>query len=132
MSDRDKRAMDAAMDDIIWTLLRQRADWEEEHGDVGTAAGYRWLADWRRAPKVMVCGGGRVPKGRKAGDMKFARWCLKYTSVYPPWPNRETIRPEALPHGVRPHLQYRKQYKAVSAAYHAAAVAVGRWLKEGS
>ncbi len=134
MSDRerDRAALDSAIDAGANPMLLALADWHEEGGEADTAAGYRWLAAW-----------GRRPARHRVRLARPWVWWLGHALVEPshrPTPRRVGFCarcPEDLPRvrmsvGRSTDSRYCRKFRTESKAYHAAAVAVGRWLKEGS
>lgn len=46
----DEERLDKEIEEGYWTVLRAKADWLEEQGDLVTAKGYRWLANHKKFP----------------------------------------------------------------------------------
>jgi hypothetical protein len=125
-SERDRVAMEAALDAGPWDTLRALADWEEEHGGPATAAGYRWLAGLKKFP---------------AGDRGLWFWMgprIHWSdglpaALVPASPGSANARlPMPVISGFREVIGRQKgEFDTISQSYRAAAVAIGRWLKEG-
>jgi hypothetical protein len=121
---RDRAALEASLDAPPWLTLLALADWHEERGEAGIAAGYRWLVAWERSPTWM------------RGNNRW-RW---YTALYfqpRRKPTRRAINwnhaddlPDVTLQWASCHNGRASDYRTRSRAYRAAAWAVGRWLKE--
>jgi hypothetical protein len=118
MTDADRIAsVNAELDRGPWDCLLVLADLAEERGEGELAAGYRWLARERKHPHRRFI--------REDGTMAWI-WIISLSSpLLNPWNGLPRSTWKALGgSGV--------EYCTVSLAFHAAAVAIGRWLAQGA